>query len=199
MKKVRVLVAAEHADKRYLLAKLASSEPGVALMGEAENGIKAIALASRLKPNMVVLDTSLPYFVGFDDVRLSRIGGLDAALAIAERVPNTRVVLVSNLSDAPDNNSNSQSAVIFAPSKPGTGFAVQPSLRDLYLGLAAAGSLAFAEIIEVSPAREMEIVATRSVNRSWKRPLYGVLLGLLGTWLLAGVVLFVMLLISILR
>lgn len=96
---VQVMLASEYPEVRDLLSELAREEPGTVIVGQAENGIKATALARGLRPDVAVLDCHLPHTEGLDAVPLSRVGGLDAALAISHEVRTTRVILVGNLDD----------------------------------------------------------------------------------------------------
>ncbi len=94
---LRVMLASEYPEVRDLLSELAGRERGAVVVGQAENGIKATALARSLRPDVAMLDCRLPHIVGLDAVPLSRMGGLDAALTISQDVPATRVIVVGNL------------------------------------------------------------------------------------------------------
>ena len=80
----RVLVVDDHASFRRCASKLLSSE-GYDVVGEAADGASALALAARLKPDLVLLDIQLPDIDGF---------------AVAERLlashPELQIVLVSS-------------------------------------------------------------------------------------------------------
>ncbi|MBI4321776.1 MAG: hypothetical protein HY675_25060 [Chloroflexi bacterium] len=76
--------------------------------GEADNAVKAVALARTLRPDLMVVDDRLPHMVGLDGVRLSRIAGLDAALSVVHELPRAKVLLVSHTEAAlaADNHRN---------------------------------------------------------------------------------------------
>ena len=80
----RVLVVDDHASFRRCASELLVAE-GFDVVGEAEDGASAVALAARLKPELVLLDIQLPDTDGF---------------AVAERLlaghPGLQVVLVSS-------------------------------------------------------------------------------------------------------
>lgn len=94
--KARAIVASEYPEMRHCLARVVRDELGGTVAGEAENAVRTVALARTLRPDLMVVDDRLPYIVGLDGVRLSRIGGLDAALSVAQDLPRARVLLVSH-------------------------------------------------------------------------------------------------------
>jgi DNA-binding NarL/FixJ family response regulator len=86
---VRVLVADDHADVRQSLARWIESHPRLRLAGVACDGHEAVAKASWLEPDLVIMDASMPFQDGFDATReVKRLA----------RPP--RVVYVSLLDDA---------------------------------------------------------------------------------------------------
>ena len=96
---IRVIVASEYPEVRAFLKRMVEIEDKTVIVGEAENGTRALALARNLRPDVAVIDSYLPYAVGLDDVSLSRVGGLDAAQTIAEDVPNVQVILLSSFAE----------------------------------------------------------------------------------------------------
>ncbi|MFL6014180.1 MAG: response regulator transcription factor, partial [Gaiellaceae bacterium] len=61
----RVLVVDDHAGFRRCATALLTAE-GFEVVGEAENGAAALALADQLEPELVVLDIQLPDIDGFE-------------------------------------------------------------------------------------------------------------------------------------
>jgi DNA-binding NarL/FixJ family response regulator len=57
---IRVLVADDHAIVRTGIRHVLESEPGFTVVGEAATGAEALALAESLRPDVAVLDLSLP-------------------------------------------------------------------------------------------------------------------------------------------
>ncbi len=94
---IRVMLASEYPAARSLLRRIVESEDKTVVVGEAENGTKALTLARNLRPDVAIIDSYLPYVVGLDDVPLSRVGGLDVAQSISAEIPNIRVVLLNRL------------------------------------------------------------------------------------------------------
>ena len=88
MSLVRVLVVDDFEDWRKFVLSVLKQESGFDIVGEAEDGLKAIQLAEKLKPCVVVLDVSLP-----------GINGVEACRWIGKVTPDTRIVFLSEHSD----------------------------------------------------------------------------------------------------
>ena len=58
--KIRVLVAEDHPLVREGVIRALERDPGMAIVGEADNGITALELARQLKPDVMVLDLRMP-------------------------------------------------------------------------------------------------------------------------------------------
>lgn len=63
--KTRVVVADDSATLREQLVEILSSEPSIEVVGTATNGREAVELTKRLRPNIVVMDISMPVLDGF--------------------------------------------------------------------------------------------------------------------------------------
>ena len=66
------------------LRAVLDAQPGLAVVGEASDGLKVAALAERLKPDVLVLDLMMPGLSGFDVTR-----------RVTKRLPKTRVVILT--------------------------------------------------------------------------------------------------------
>ncbi len=84
--RVRVLLADDHRILREALRVLLAPECEV--VGEAQSGENALALARQLRPHVVVLDIGMP-----------GMGGLAAAHRIAREVPGCKVLVLSQYDD----------------------------------------------------------------------------------------------------
>ncbi len=87
---IRVLVADDHALFRRGLDMVLVPEGDIEVVGEAADGIEALAKAEELLPDIVLMD-----------VRMPKSSGIEACSAIKERVPSARVVMLT-ISDEED-------------------------------------------------------------------------------------------------
>jgi DNA-binding NarL/FixJ family response regulator len=89
-KPCRILLADDHATVRYGLKATLRSVPGIEICGEAVTGREAFELAKALRPDLVILDLSMP-----------EMNGLEAARVIRRALPQTEVmVLTLHISEA---------------------------------------------------------------------------------------------------
>ena len=63
---IRVLVAEDSPTARALLVSMLSSASGLEVIGEATNGIDAVEMTKRLKPDVVTMDIQMPGLDGFE-------------------------------------------------------------------------------------------------------------------------------------
>jgi two-component system LytT family response regulator len=70
--RLRVVIADDERPARSFLAAMLRAVPGVAIVGEAENGAEAIRVIERQKPDVVLLDVQMPEVDGLSVVRLLR-------------------------------------------------------------------------------------------------------------------------------
>jgi DNA-binding NarL/FixJ family response regulator len=81
---VKILVADDHDIVRRGLKQLLTAHPGWEVCAEAKTGREAVALAQEHKPQVAVLDVSMP-----------ELNGLDAARRIRKLLPATEVVILT--------------------------------------------------------------------------------------------------------
>ena len=85
---IRILIADDHAIIRRGLRTLLEHEPGLEVVAEACDGREAVAIARRERPQVVILDISMP-----------NLNGIEAARQIAEVLPEAQVVILTVQAD----------------------------------------------------------------------------------------------------
>ena len=66
---IRVLIAEDQALLRSTLAALLQAEPGMSVVGLAEDGVRAVTLAAELRPDVILLDIQMPGLTGIEATR----------------------------------------------------------------------------------------------------------------------------------
>jgi len=67
--RTRILLADDHAILRSGLVMLIESQPDLVVVGEAGDGIEAVEKTRTLKPDVVILDLTMPRLSGFEALR----------------------------------------------------------------------------------------------------------------------------------
>jgi two-component system, NarL family, response regulator NreC len=84
IQKIRVVVADDHAILRAGLRMLINAQADMTVISEAQDGIEAVAAVQRTKPDVAILDVTMP-----------GSGGLDAIKEIVARSRSTRILLLT--------------------------------------------------------------------------------------------------------
>jgi DNA-binding NarL/FixJ family response regulator len=88
MTKIRILLAEDHLLVREGLKLLVDNQLDMETVGEASDGRQAVALAAELRPDVVVLDVSMP-----------RMNGLKATEALKQACPEVKVLALTRHTD----------------------------------------------------------------------------------------------------
>ena len=88
MMEIRILLADDHKLFRDGLRTLLEKQPGARVVGEAGDGLKCVDLCRELKPDIILMDISMP-----------QLNGIEATRRILHENPRTRVVMLSMHSD----------------------------------------------------------------------------------------------------
>ena len=89
MKNINIILADDHKMVREGLKSIIEKQPNMKIIAEANNGASAIALSKQYKPDVVVMDISMP-----------DISGIDATRTILGSCPKTRIMILSMHADS---------------------------------------------------------------------------------------------------
>jgi len=87
MEPIRILICDDHAPFRRGLHMMLSTDPSLEVVGEASDGVEAVAMAAQLQPDVILMDLQMP-----------RLHGLEATRRIVGSSPHMRI-LVLTMSD----------------------------------------------------------------------------------------------------
>ena len=89
MREVRVLLADDYDPWRRCVSTLFLRQPQWKIVGEVSDGLEAVQKAQELKPDLILLDLSLP-----------KLNGLEAANRIRHTVPATKIMFMTAYRDS---------------------------------------------------------------------------------------------------
>lgn len=82
--RIRVLIADDHPVVRAGLEGMISGQSDLEIAGEAQDGLEAVELAERLRPEVILMDLRMP-----------RMDGATAIERIKERLPETQILVIT--------------------------------------------------------------------------------------------------------
>jgi two-component system, NarL family, response regulator NreC len=154
---ISIMLADDHPIVRQGLKALLESEQNFRLVGEAGDGLEAVRLAIRLKPDVLVTDVMMP-----------GLNGLEVTRQVTKSLPQTRVIILSMYTD--------DSYVLEALKNGATGYVLKDSqatdlveaIREVAAGnkylsppLSERELELYAQRIELVPADPYELLTTR--------------------------------------
>ena len=86
---IRILIADEHRIVREAIISMLENEGDIQVIGEAEDGRTAVEMALELRPDIVIIETSLP-----------SLNGIEATRQIIGAFPDIRIIALSGHSDS---------------------------------------------------------------------------------------------------
>jgi DNA-binding NarL/FixJ family response regulator len=117
---IRLLIVDDHPVVRAGLRDMLSTQPEFEVVGEAKNGVEAVALTDRLQPHVVLTDLAMP-----------QMDGTTAIARIKEEHPEVQVLVLTTY--------DSDSDVLPAVEAGAIGYLLKDSPReDLYAAIRAA-------------------------------------------------------------
>lgn len=91
MKKIKLVVAEDHAIVRMGFISLLGSEKDIEIVGEAGDGEEAVAVTQKSNPDVVLMDLVMPL-----------MDGAEATAAIRKIAPTTHILILTTFSDPDD-------------------------------------------------------------------------------------------------
>lgn len=88
MTKIRILIVDDHEMMRLGLRTAFEPESDLTVVGEASNGAEALAKMATLDPQLVLMD-----------VRMEKMGGIEACREIKSRYPDVRILMLTSYTD----------------------------------------------------------------------------------------------------
>ncbi len=83
-RRIRVLLADDHAVTREGLQVILERSEEFEVVGQARDGVEAVKVASELSPDVIVMDVMMP-----------KKDGVEACREIMESLPDTRVIMLT--------------------------------------------------------------------------------------------------------
>jgi NarL family two-component system response regulator LiaR len=88
MNKIKILIADDHPMMREALITALEGESDLRVVGEANNGAEALAMAEKLNPDVILMDMLMP-----------EMTGVEAIAKLQESHPQIKIMVVSSLED----------------------------------------------------------------------------------------------------
>ena len=82
--KIRVLIADDHTIVRMGLSAMLETETDIQVVGQAKNGVEALAETQRLNPDIVIMDLMMP-----------KKDGVEATIELKEKFPAVKVIILT--------------------------------------------------------------------------------------------------------
>jgi NarL family two-component system response regulator LiaR len=120
---IRLFIAENHVHLREQLKILLDTSEWITVVGEADNGKKTVDLCLKLQPDIVLMDTQMPFIDGFTATEMIR-----------QQFPMIRVVMLSNDAQGEDARAtlSGASAILL---KPKTSEQIIKTIRNVYANI----------------------------------------------------------------
>jgi DNA-binding NarL/FixJ family response regulator len=148
MKRITILLVEDHTIVRQGLRSMLELDPGLHIIGEAEDGRQAVAMANRLHPDVVLMDIAMPH-----------LNGLEATRQIRKALDQVRVMILSAHNEEAYVNSAKEAGAAGFLLKQSSADEVGRAIREIHLGCA---------FLNTAAARSATASSGRAVSRRMK-------------------------------
>ena len=143
-KKIKVLIADDHALMRMGLKALLETQPDIETIGEASDGSEAVRKARKLQPDVIIMDILMP---GTD--------GIEATRQITEALPAVKILILTTSTSSDDLNRAIQAGAAGAVLKSEANKRLLSAIRAIAKGASAISSEVRTMIDDDPPAAEL--------------------------------------------
>ena len=152
LSKTRIVVADDHFIVRMGLVALVDTEPDMEVVAEAADGVQAVELYAKSRPDLILMDLRMPLK-----------SGIDATIEIRRDDPAARVLMLTTFDGDEDIYRALEAGARGYVLKSATGAALIPALRAVAAGEKwipedVAGRLASREMFEALTPREVQVL-----------------------------------------
>jgi DNA-binding NarL/FixJ family response regulator len=150
MKKITVLLSDDHTVFREGLRSLLQATDDIDVIGEAENGHRALGETKRLQPDVVLMDIGMP-----------QLNGVEATRLIARQVPSARVLILSTYSDDAHLRQAVEAGAVGYLTKTAASEGLVQAIRDASTGQASFSARTVSRLLKQrkKPAHQSELHA----------------------------------------
>lgn len=143
-KKIKVLIADDHALMRMGLKALLETQPDIETVGEASDGSEAVRKARKLQPDVIIMDILMP---GTD--------GIEATRQITEALPDVKILILTTSTSSDDLDRAIRSGATGAVLKSEANKRLLSAIRAIAKGASAISSEVRTMIDDDPPAAEL--------------------------------------------
>ena len=143
-KKIKVLIADDHALMRMGLKALLETQPDIETIGEASDGSEAVRKARKLLPDVIIMDILMP---GTD--------GIEATRQITDALPDVKILILTTSTSSDDLNRAIQAGAAGAVLKSEANKRLLSAIRAIAKGASAISSEVRTMIDDDPPAAEL--------------------------------------------
>ena len=115
---IRVMVVDDHEFVRTMMCELVDGTDDMQVVGEAPDGTQALPIARETKPDVVLMDLSMPI-----------MNGIDATREVTASIPSARVIVLTTSTKGQDVHDAAAAGAVWIPNPPCPAHQKKPGSR----------------------------------------------------------------------